>query len=72
VNVSPPPPALRDVVPPGYRLRLPGPAAVPERAGIHAGDILTDLHHLECTLRDLGQAPPSGAGIAAAARVLAE
>lgn len=31
MNVSPPPPALRNVVPPGYRLRLPGPAAVPER-----------------------------------------
>jgi len=38
---------------------------------IEAGDILTDLHHLECTLRDLGQAPPAGAGIAAAAAVLA-
>jgi len=38
---------------------------------IEAGDILTDLHHLECTLRDLGQAPPRGAGIAAAAKVLA-
>jgi aspartate aminotransferase-like enzyme len=35
------------------------------------GDILTDLQHLECTLRDLGEAPPAGAGIAAAARVLA-
>jgi aspartate aminotransferase-like enzyme len=42
------------------------------RAGfIDDGDILTDLHHLECTLRDLGEAPPAGAGIAAAARVLA-
>jgi aspartate aminotransferase-like enzyme len=38
---------------------------------VDAGDILTDLHHLECTLRDLGQQPPAGAGIAAAARVLA-
>jgi len=38
---------------------------------VDAGDILTDLHDLECTLRDLGQAPPAGAGIAAAARVLA-
>ena len=35
------------------------------------GDILTDLQHLECTLRDLGEAPPAGAGVAAAARVLA-
>jgi aspartate aminotransferase-like enzyme len=39
---------------------------------VDAGDILTDLHHLECTLRDLGEAPPPGAGTAAAARVLAE
>jgi aspartate aminotransferase-like enzyme len=31
VNVSPPPPAIRNIVPPGYRLRLPGPAVVPER-----------------------------------------
>jgi len=37
-----------------------------------AGDILTDLHHLECTLRDLGRAPPAGAGIAAATRVLSQ
>ena len=34
-------------------------------------DILTYLHHLECTLRDLGQTPPTGAGVTAAARVLA-
>jgi aspartate aminotransferase-like enzyme len=125
VNVSPPPPALRTVVPPGYRLRLPGPAAVPERVRaalalpvlnhrgpefhavlaeaasglrrifgtrrdvflfgasapvirfgtmgwVDAGDILTDLHHLECTLRDLGHAPPAGAGVTAAARVQAQ
>jgi aspartate aminotransferase-like enzyme len=39
---------------------------------VDAGDILTDLHHLECTLRDLGRAPPPGAGVAAAARVLAD
>lgn len=39
---------------------------------VDAGDILTDLYHLECTLRDLGRAPPSGAGIAAAARALAQ
>jgi len=37
-----------------------------------AGEILTDLHHLECTLRDLGRAPPFGAGIAAATRVLSQ
>jgi len=35
-------------------------------------DIFTDLHHLECTLRDLGHPPPAGAGVAAAARMLAE
>ncbi len=34
-------------------------------------DVLTDLHYLECTLRDLGRAPEAGAGVAAAARVLA-
>jgi alanine-glyoxylate transaminase/serine-glyoxylate transaminase/serine-pyruvate transaminase len=35
-------------------------------------DIFTDLHFLECTLGDLGHAPASGAGIQAAAAVLAE
>jgi aspartate aminotransferase-like enzyme len=35
-------------------------------------DILTDLHYLERTLRDLGCAPPAGAGMEAAAAVLAE
>jgi aspartate aminotransferase-like enzyme len=34
-------------------------------------DIMTDLHYLECTLRDLGAAPQPGAGTAAAARVFA-
>jgi aspartate aminotransferase-like enzyme len=34
-------------------------------------DILADLHYLECTLRDLGRAPPAGAGIAAATAILA-
>jgi aspartate aminotransferase-like enzyme len=36
------------------------------------GDILTDLHYLECTLRDLGRAPASGAGVQAAAAALAQ
>jgi len=36
------------------------------------GDILTDLLHLEETLRALGQAVARGAGVAAAAAVLAE
>ena len=39
---------------------------------VGAADILTDLHHLECTLRDLGRPPPSGAGVETAARMLAE
>jgi aspartate aminotransferase-like enzyme len=34
-------------------------------------DILADLHYLECTLRDLGRAPAKGAGVQAAAAVLA-
>jgi aspartate aminotransferase-like enzyme len=34
-------------------------------------DILADLHYLECTLRDLGRAPAPGAGVQAAAAVLA-
>ena len=34
-------------------------------------DILADLHYLECTLRDLGRAPLAGAGVQAAATVLA-
>ncbi len=34
-------------------------------------DILADLHYLECTLRDLGRKPAAGAGIEAAAAVLA-
>lgn len=36
-----------------------------------AADIFADLHYLECTLRDLGHPPPLGAGVAAAARMLA-
>jgi hypothetical protein len=38
----------------------------------NAADIFTDLHYLECTLRDLGRSPPAGAGVDAAARLLAE
>jgi aspartate aminotransferase-like enzyme len=34
-------------------------------------DILADLHYLECTLRDLGHAPSPGAGVQAAAAMLA-
>jgi len=39
---------------------------------IHAGDILTDLAHLEATLRELGALTPPGAGLAAAAALLQE
>jgi aspartate aminotransferase-like enzyme len=35
-------------------------------------DILADLHYLECTLRDLGRSPAKGAGVQAAAAVLAQ
>jgi aspartate aminotransferase-like enzyme len=34
-------------------------------------DILTDLHYLECTLRDLGRSPAQGAGVLAASAALA-
>jgi aspartate aminotransferase-like enzyme len=34
-------------------------------------DVLADLHYLECTLRDLGRKPAAGAGLDAAAAVLA-
>jgi len=39
----------------------------------HVGpeDILADLHYLECTLRDLGRAGAPGAGVQAAAALLA-
>ena len=36
------------------------------------GDILEDLHYLECTLRDLGRSPGKGAGVLAAAMALAQ
>ena len=35
-------------------------------------DILADLHYLECTLRDLGRRAAKGAGVQAAAAVLAQ
>lgn len=37
---------------------------------VSEADVLTDLHYLECTLRDLGRAPQPGAGVQAAAAVL--
>jgi alanine-glyoxylate transaminase/serine-glyoxylate transaminase/serine-pyruvate transaminase len=39
---------------------------------IGPGDILTDLHYLECTLRDLGRSRANGAGVQAAAAALAQ
>jgi aspartate aminotransferase-like enzyme len=36
------------------------------------GDILEDLHYLECTLRDLGCSPEKGAGVLAASTALAQ
>jgi len=39
---------------------------------IGPGDILADLHYLECTLRDLGRPPSKGAGVHAAAAALAQ
>ena len=36
------------------------------------GDILTDLHYLECTLRDLGRTPAAGAGVQAATAILGQ
>jgi aspartate aminotransferase-like enzyme len=57
----------------GQRTRLSGRIIRFGTMGwVEAGDILTDLHHLECTLRDLGAAPPAGAGVAAAARMLTQ
>ena len=49
----------------GHPHRHDGVRSVPD-------DILTDLHYLECTLRDLGRAPAKGAGVQAAATVLAQ
>jgi len=54
------------------RTRLAGRVVrIGTMGAISAADILTDLHHLECTLRDLGRTPPAGAGVNAAAKVLA-
>jgi aspartate aminotransferase-like enzyme len=38
---------------------------------IGPNDILTDLQHLEATLRDLGRTMPAGAGVRAAQSMLA-
>jgi aspartate aminotransferase-like enzyme len=39
---------------------------------VSPGDILEDLHYLECTLRDLGRSPEKGAGVLAASMALAQ
>jgi aspartate aminotransferase-like enzyme len=64
--------ALYRTVIAGQRTKLSGRVIrIGTMGAVAAGDVLTDLHHLECTLRDLGQPPTPGAGTAAAARVLA-
>jgi aspartate aminotransferase-like enzyme len=55
----------------GSRTRLSGKLIRIGTMGyLSAADILADLHYLERTLADLGRAPPSGAGVAAAAAAL--
>lgn len=57
----------------GQRTKLRGKVIRTGTMGaIGPGDILTDLHYLECTLRDLGRPAPKGAGVAAAAAILAQ
>jgi aspartate aminotransferase-like enzyme len=57
----------------GARNRLAGRVIrIGTMGAVTEGDILTDLLHLEETLRALGQAVARGAGVAAAASVLAE
>jgi aspartate aminotransferase-like enzyme len=56
----------------GQRTKLSGRVIrIGTMGDVAAGDVLTDLHYLECTLRDLGRSPAAGAGTAAAAKVLA-
>jgi aspartate aminotransferase-like enzyme len=56
----------------GQRTKLQGRVIrIGTMGAIGPADILTDLHYLECTLRDLGRGPDSNAGVDAAAKVLA-
>ncbi len=56
----------------GQRTRLAGRVIRFGTMGsFDAQDVITDLHHLESTLRDLGHAPSAGAGVQAAVRLLA-
>lgn len=55
----------------GSRNRLAGRVIrIGTMGHVGEGDVLTDLHHLEATLRDLGAAPRPGAGVAAASAAL--
>jgi aspartate aminotransferase-like enzyme len=56
----------------GQRTKLSGRVVrIGTMGAVGPEDILTDLHYLEATLRDLGHPPSApGAGIAAAARLL--
>ncbi len=57
----------------GQRTKLQGRVVRIGTMGcVGPADILTDLHYLECTLRDLGLKPASGVGVAAATRVLSQ
>jgi aspartate aminotransferase-like enzyme len=56
----------------GQRTKLSGRVIrIGTMGAIGADDILTDLHHLEETLRDLGHPAPAGAGVRAATSALA-
>lgn len=56
----------------GQRTKLSGRVIrIGTMGAIGPDDILTDLHHLEETLRDLGRSVPAGAGVQAATSALA-
>jgi aspartate aminotransferase-like enzyme len=57
----------------GQRTKLRGKVIrIGTMGAVGPGDVLTDLHYLECTLRALGRSVPKGAGVAAAAAILAQ
>jgi aspartate aminotransferase-like enzyme len=57
----------------GQRTKLRGKVIRIGTMGLFGpAEILTDLHYLECTLRDLDHTPAPGAGVRAATAVLAE
>jgi aspartate aminotransferase-like enzyme len=56
----------------GQRTKLAGRVIrIGTMGAVGPADILTDLHYLECTLRDLGRSPSLGTGVEAASKVLA-